>query len=170
MQDANDSILSDKEEAVLADKLFEDIKSRRLTTVHEVARDREWRMGLVIYRVRCLIESGRVGYAANPDSTILYARNPFPRSPREEEIDQMKQSLLGLTLTDIEAKNDERGEQYTRLVFGDRFYQFLAHFTANDHQVAVAKEALQQIVDNSGFDGIAANVAKDALKRMETFQ
>jgi hypothetical protein len=167
---ANNQLLSNEEEAALQDGLFEDIKTHRLTRVLEIIKDRDWPSALAIHRIKTLIESGRVGYAANPDSTILYARSPFPRTPRDEEIDQMKQTLLGLTLTDIEAKNDDQGDQYTRFVFGDRFYQFLAHFTANDHQVAVAKEALQKIVDNSGFDGIAAKVAKDALEKMETFK
>jgi hypothetical protein len=125
-------------------------------------------MRLVIYRVRQLIESGRVGYAANPNSTILYARNPFPRSPRDEEIDQMKEALLGLTLTDVIAKDEPNGERYTRLVFGDRFYQFLAHFTSNDHQVAIATWALQEI-QREGRTSSAA-IATAALEDMEKFK
>lgn len=170
MSETQHELLSHEEEAALQDGLFEDVKSGRLTRVLEIIKDREWAASLTIYRIKKLIESGRVGYAANPDSTILYAREPFPRSPRQEEIDQLKQSLLGLTLTNIEARTDERGDEYTRLSFEGVFYEFLAHFTANDHQVAVAKETLEKIVANSGHDGIAAMAAREALEKMETFK
>jgi hypothetical protein len=77
----------------------------------------------------------------------------------------LKETLVGKTLTDVTTKTNVEGDHYTRLHFGEQFYEYLSRFTANDHQVAVAREALERIKQYA--PSAMAEDATEALAKME---
>lgn len=89
------------------------------------------------------------------------------RSLRDDEIASLKEIFVGQVLTDVTWRISEQGDHYTRLWFGFTYYEFLAHFTANDHQVAIAKAALERIeLVAMVKDGDIAEKVREALEKM----
>lgn len=83
-------------------------------------------------------------------------------------IDSLKSIITGYTIVNVTEQIKPNGDIYTRLHFDDNdgmYYEFLSHFTANDHQVAIARDALLRIMHFSG-NGIPAQIAKEGLERM----
>lgn len=71
----------------------------------------------------------------------------------DANLQAMKDMMIGRTITDVTTKTNEYGDFYHVLHFGDgAYHEYLAAFTATDHQIAIAKDIAKKLAAREDLD------------------